>query len=317
MFVGESGATPALALPTVPYVARLASHVLSPGVYSQIWFPGSDGMQGFVRAVLQSIQIFHIKVKIYEQRLARKNGSREVSSMHSDIRYHDQLAATWTARYKSPRFAARADAMLGLLEGIDVGDYWLDAGCGTGVLSMMLAARGSRVLGVDTSPAMIAEARKQSASFDGVATKGPVKFEEIETIERMAIAGETFSGVLCSSVMEYLGDPGAATREMYRVLKPGGFLLVSVPNRKSLWRRTERLIWFLTGRTWPKYLTFSRQSFSRQELEMLLESAGFSVHRVSGFAPRLPTMIGKNPSVSTLFIALAEKRVRVEISKKA
>jgi SAM-dependent methyltransferase len=47
--------------------------------------------------------------------------------------------------------------------------------------------------------------------------------------EQIPLAGEQFDLVICSQVLEYVPDPGVAIAEMHRVLKPGGFLLLSVP----------------------------------------------------------------------------------------
>src|SRR5215468_10288932 len=62
----------------------------------------------------------------------------------------------------------------------------LDAGCGTGLLSFELAARGHRVTGVDFAPAMIAEARRK-ATAGGFS----VRFEEADA-EQLPFASGSF-----------------------------------------------------------------------------------------------------------------------------
>src|SRR6266542_918832 len=62
----------------------------------------------------------------------------------------------------------------------------LDAGCGTGFLSLELAARGHRVTGIDFAPAMLAEARRKTA-----ARSLAVRFEEADA-EQLPFADASF-----------------------------------------------------------------------------------------------------------------------------
>ena len=60
-----------------------------------------------------------------------------------EIRFHDEMSAGWETLHRSRTFKARTAAMFGLLGTADLdGQRWLDAGCGTGTLSRLLAARG-------------------------------------------------------------------------------------------------------------------------------------------------------------------------------
>ena len=96
----------------------------------------------------------------------------------------------------------------------------LDAGCGTGFLSLELASRGHRVTGVDFAPEMLAEARRKAAE-KGAA----VRFEEADA-EQLPFASGRFDLVVSRHVLWTLPHPEAAIDEWIRVLRPGGRLAV-------------------------------------------------------------------------------------------
>ena len=95
-----------------------------------------------------------------------------------------------------------------------------DAGCGTGFLSLELAARGHRVTGVDFAPAMLAAARRKAAA-QGLA----VRFEEGDA-ENLAFAPASFDLAISRHVLWTLPHPEAAIDEWIRVLRPGGRLAI-------------------------------------------------------------------------------------------
>src|ERR1700730_12229365 len=92
----------------------------------------------------------------------------------------------------------------------------LDAGCGTGFLSLELAARGHRVVGVDFSPAMLAEARRKVAQQNF-----SVRFEEADA-EQLSFPSSSFDFAISRHVLWTLPHPEAAIDEWVRVLRPGG-----------------------------------------------------------------------------------------------
>ncbi len=96
----------------------------------------------------------------------------------------------------------------------------LDAGCGTGFLSLELAARGHRVTGVDFAPAMLAEARRKAAERGA-----SIRFEEADA-ERLPFGDRSFDLVVSRHVLWTLPHPEAAIDEWKRVLRPGGRLAV-------------------------------------------------------------------------------------------
>src|SRR5713101_5770502 len=96
----------------------------------------------------------------------------------------------------------------------------LDAGCGTGFLSLELVARGHRVTGIDFAPAMLAEARRKAVER-GVS----IRFEEGDA-EQLPFASASFDLVVSRHVLWTLPHPEAAIDEWIRVLRSGGRLAV-------------------------------------------------------------------------------------------
>lgn len=96
----------------------------------------------------------------------------------------------------------------------------LDAGCGTGFLSLELAARGHRVTGIDLAPAMLDAARRKAAERGFV-----IRFESGDA-ELVPFAADSFDLVISRHVLWTLPHPEAAIEDWIRVLRPSGRLVV-------------------------------------------------------------------------------------------
>jgi ubiquinone/menaquinone biosynthesis C-methylase UbiE len=109
--------------------------------------------------------------------------------------------------------------------GVRPGDRVLDVGCGTGYFVRMLAEAvgpiGS-VVGVDAAPEMVAYARSRSITNANVAF-------EVGSAAALSFSDSSFDAVVSSLTMHHLAaeDQLPAVREMRRVLKPGGRLLIA------------------------------------------------------------------------------------------
>jgi 2-polyprenyl-3-methyl-5-hydroxy-6-metoxy-1,4-benzoquinol methylase len=226
-----------------------------------------------------------------------------------EIRFHDEISSTWETLHQSRTFRARTAAMFDLLGKADLsGQHWLDAGCGTGTLSRLLAARGCDVTGVDASPEMIALARCRPT--DGTRA-GRLTFQQIPTIASLPFADHAFDGVLCASVLEYVPDVTQCLAEVHRVLRPGGLLLVSIPNRGSLLRRSYKLAHaassLVSARPLFRYLAFSKFDAAPAAMQNLLRQHGLTVLGTSFAGSPLPPALDRRPAVGTLINILARR----------
>ena len=225
-----------------------------------------------------------------------------------EIRFHDEISSEWETLHQSRTFKARTAAMFDLLGNADLnGQRWLDAGCGTGTLSRLLAARGCDVTGVDASSEMIAAARGRS---DGPLA-GKLKFQQIPTIANLPFADRSFDGVLCASVLEYVPDLAQCLAQIHRVLRPGGLLLVSTPNRGSLLRQGYKLAHAASSRVSSRplfrYLAFSKFDTTPAVMQGLLRQQGLTMLGASFAGSPLPPALDRRPAVGTLINILAQR----------
>ncbi|MFE6778528.1 class I SAM-dependent methyltransferase [Streptomyces sp. NPDC057702] len=108
--------------------------------------------------------------------------------------------------------------MLGELDGQRV----LDAGCGQGYFSRMLAARGARVTAVEPTDALLGYAREREAAHP----RG-IRYVQGD-LSQPPDLGEPFDAVVCSMVLGAIPDWKPALRSCVRALRPGGLLVLAL-----------------------------------------------------------------------------------------
>jgi SAM-dependent methyltransferase len=100
----------------------------------------------------------------------------------------------------------------------------LDAGCGTGFQTALLHVLGYRTHGVDLSAALLGVARQRVPHARLVRGR----------LEALPYVDAEFDAVVCcGSTLSFVTDPAAAVRELGRVLRPGGQLLLEVEHKWS------------------------------------------------------------------------------------
>jgi SAM-dependent methyltransferase len=112
--------------------------------------------------------------------------------------------------------------LLGDISGLKVLDY----GCGSGEDAILLCARGASVIALDISPDLIEIARKRAAA------NGALADFRVASAYETGLPDHSMDVVFAHAILHHL-DIQAARREVMRVLKPGGTLVVQEPVRDS------------------------------------------------------------------------------------
>lgn len=142
----------------------------------------------------------------------------------------------------------------------------LDVGCGTGSRLHRLKALGWLCAGAERSGDAVTAARSNGLDV------------RHGTAEDLPFDDTSVDVVLLAHCIEHCHDPVLALREVRRVLKPGGWIVVTTPNTRSVLRK----VW---GRHWVHWEP-SRHLvlFERRSLTRLLRNEGFVVARTRGSA---------------------------------
>jgi SAM-dependent methyltransferase len=138
------------------------------------------------------------------------------------------------------------------------GNRILELGCGPGKFVAMLARLGFDVTGVDPL---------NFPTWEVIKEYGIVKLIDGISAESLPFEKNSFDQAVCLGAILYFDDPEKGLRELRRVVKPGGRVVVRNPNRLNSY----------TVRTGRNLDPASQWLFSPQELGELLERNGFSV----------------------------------------
>jgi 2-polyprenyl-3-methyl-5-hydroxy-6-metoxy-1,4-benzoquinol methylase len=137
----------------------------------------------------------------------------------------------------------------------------MDVGCGNGRMLSLGRKLGWQAMGLEVDPSAARTARAQGLDvLEGSYT-------------RLAEFRQQFDCIICSHVLEHVHDPQDMLIKLAEALKPGGTLLLSLPNATSLLRRHFGDDW--RGLEAPRHLSIPSMS----QLEANLREMGFSVRQ--------------------------------------
>ena len=165
----------------------------------------------------------------------------------------------------------------------------LDIGCGEGYGTYMLNAAGIITIGVDKEKMIISEAQRRYGEYYKLANCLKLPFKH-----------DSFEGVACFELIEHLinTDQDKCFEEIFKVLKKGGWLILSTPNNDAFQTNNPHHV---------KELSFS-------EVIKLVERKGFRIIETGGYFPkyfksfwdRLPTIFKENNITVQMLIFLGK-----------
>jgi SAM-dependent methyltransferase len=109
------------------------------------------------------------------------------------------------------------DRLLGDVRGLSVADI----GCGTGRHAIRLASAGAVVQALDFSAGMLERAQAKAQGLN-------INFRIHDLAEPLPFVNESFDRVICGLVIDHIADLTGLFREMHRICRPSGFVIVSV-----------------------------------------------------------------------------------------
>ncbi len=163
-----------------------------------------------------------------------------------------------------------------ILQNAGMDKNFLDAGAGRGPYTKIAESQYKKIYCFEFDGQELEKAKKNLVKIVNV------DFGQVD-LTRIPLADNLIDVVVCSEVVEHIPDQEKAMNELYRVLKPGGTMLFSMPNKNSLfYRKVRKNNLELMARD-PKNMNYSEWEFWRhlqfspEDIERLATGSGFKV----------------------------------------
>jgi trans-aconitate methyltransferase len=148
------------------------------------------------------------------------------------------------------------------------GERILDLGCGDGFLTQRIAESGATMVGIDSSPQMIAAARERGVDAR-YASGEALPFDQ------------EFDAVFSNAALHWMRDQDAVLDGVHRALKPGGRFVAECGGQGNIAAIRVALLAVLTARAIPQERIENNRFFSDTEYRARLERHGFRVEEIT------------------------------------
>jgi methionine biosynthesis protein MetW len=161
----------------------------------------------------------------------------------------------------------------------------LDIGCGNGHFLELIKDNFEFLYGVDVSQNSINQAINR---FKNTPHEKQVSFEVQNIEEGLNFKADTFNAITMLAVLEHLFDPFFVLKEVHRILKPGGTLIIDVPNIAYIKHRFKLLFGKLpitsSPHNWPEigWDCGHLHYFTQRSFTDLLTYSGFKIIKITG-----------------------------------
>jgi len=163
-----------------------------------------------------------------------------------------------------------------LMQNVPENGFVLDAGCGNFQYANVIKKVSEKIICLDiTNPG-------KDLTQDNMFLLG--------SIEKLPFKSNTFDFIYCFSVLQFIENNPSVIKELYRVLKPGGKLLLTIPTRNSPFRVIRELEIYLGVYTYPQFNVSHHHYYSIKDIDKLTCNT-FQLENIKGynynFIPRL------------------------------
>lgn len=179
-------------------------------------------------------------------------------------KYFDTVARDWSSIRSEAQ--GKADYLPHLTKSIPTEGSLLELGCGSGMLLKKLLPRSGETIGVDYSEAMIQEARQ---NLGNLAEAVDIR---LGYLEHLPLGDDTIDCALACMVFHHIAEPQEALKDIHRVLRPNGSLVIVdlVEHNNELMRERYADLWL--GFNTDLFSNWIHQSgFEKPNLEVLGE----------------------------------------------
>ncbi len=141
----------------------------------------------------------------------------------------------------------------------------LDVGCHSGLFTQKILqwTNADEVYGVDISPKAIERAQKRIKKSHFI----------VGDAQKLLFKSNYFDAVFCLEMIEHVDYPEKVIKEIYRVMKKGGYGVILIPSENLLFK----VVWFLWNLYYPVWKHVHVQSFRGNVLENMLKREGFKI----------------------------------------
>ncbi|PIQ85370.1 MAG: hypothetical protein COV74_09225 [Candidatus Omnitrophica bacterium CG11_big_fil_rev_8_21_14_0_20_45_26] len=177
----------------------------------------------------------------------------------------------WTGKHREyihPKHLLIDESHYWYMPQLSSDDLVADLGCGSGSHTIQAASRASKVIGFDGNANNLSIAKRLVSEKN--LTRVEFQFCNLE--EPLPCVDSLFSAVLALDILEHLHRRDEFLDEIFRILIPGGKLILSVPNSETSWKKELR-----------KYDLFyysdldHKHEYQQDEIKEVLERHGFRV----------------------------------------
>lgn len=155
----------------------------------------------------------------------------------------------------------------------------LDVGCSQGSLIFRVRDYFNHLCGIDIAEAQIEKAKKRVKDLG----YKNISFQIVDIDQGLPFEDNSFDVVTCISVLQFVFDPYFIMKELHRVLKNKGFLIIDVPNIAYLKQRIKLLFGILPRTSYASgWDGQTLHYFTLASFRRLLKETGFQIQKVSG-----------------------------------